>query len=173
MAWNGTKTWAVSDTLTASDLNSYVRDNTAYLYQKAEVAMKHTGTNCTTAVTTTVSFTSGTDDIFDTFGMHVGGSATRLSVVTGQTGTYWCWANGLWAANTTGRRFMGIRKNGSEEIGREDSPTDPTSGEWWGSVGAARLMSSVGDYIELLAFQTSGGTLSFETRGFGMWHVGS
>ena len=31
MAWNTPKTWGVGDILTASDMNTYVRDNTDYL----------------------------------------------------------------------------------------------------------------------------------------------
>lgn len=173
MGWSGTKTWAVSDTLTASDLNSYLRDNTAYLYQKAEVAMRHTPTTPTHANVATISYTAGTDDIFDQFAMHVSGSPTRLSVVSGQTGTYWCWATGFWATNTTGRRFLSIMKNGSDEIARNDGPTDPGGGQCWQSCGGMRNFGNVGDYTISQIEQESGGSLSFDCRGFGMQHLGS
>lgn len=48
-SWTSPKTWAVGDLLTASDMNTYVRDNTAFLGSAASASLTASGTIFATA----------------------------------------------------------------------------------------------------------------------------
>jgi len=100
-------------------------------------------------------------ELFDTDGFH-SGSSSRLTVPTGKGGKYLVGCMGKFAANATGYRNTSIRLNGTTYI-------NGSSGANVGASGSAQTINifarsfAAGDYIEVDAYQNSGGNLNFES----------
>ena len=155
MAYTTPKTWAVGNVLTASDMNTYVRDNAAFLYgppscrayNDADISIAN---NSVTALT----FNS---ERWDTDTMHdLSTNTGRLTCKT--AGIYHIYANVQFAANDTGYRTCTIRLGGSTVIGAM-SITEVSD-------VAQRLIVSteyplaVNDYVEVTVYQNSGDALN-------------
>lgn len=108
-----------------------------------------------------LAVTMDTEDI-DTDGFHEGvTNPTRATIPTGLGGKYRITINGEWDTNTTGDRGFQIYLNGSTEIGwvRLRPHSDGVA------YGVTTIYSlSAGDYIEMRAYQNSGGTRSVVAR---------
>jgi hypothetical protein len=108
--------------------------------------------------TTLIPWTTETNDV-DAF--HTSGAATRMTVPAGLAGKYRVSVNGIFANNATGFRLLRVLKNGTE-ITRAGGGASSAAGDvalstsWVGDLAAA-------DYIEVDAYQDSGGTLAFST----------
>lgn len=109
---------------------------------------------------TVLTFTS---ELLDSDGMHSTATNTgRLTAVT--AGWYLVAAQYGWGSHASStRRIVGVRKNGGS------APTEGRSDtlSWGGSNGSVGITTmvqmSVGDYIEVVAYQDSGGALDTAT----------
>lgn len=141
MVWNGTA-WRFISGITPSAR-----------YQKTTTQSIPHG------VVTVVAFTSAME-VYDT--ASLGNNDSRFTVPAGFDGLWAMGGNFIWATSSAGDRAILIGKNGSgsrlvqSEIGA--TTTGPISG--YEVATEARLVA--GDYIELFAFQTTGGALSID-----------
>ena len=110
------------------------------------------------AVSTALTFNS---EYFDTDAMHdpLGSHPSRLTATT--IGKYIVTANVGFAADATGIRSVGIKRNGTTFIALQS---------WAGFVGDSNVVSvtatismAVGDYVEVFVYQNSGGALNIVT----------
>jgi hypothetical protein len=106
---------------------------------------------------TSLSF-DGTD-ILDSNGFHDPASNnTRMTIPTGYGGKYLISANVQFAANVTGGRELYIRKNGSTDLQVIQSVVSSNTGSINMSIsGTYALVAN--DYVEIRAYQSSGGSL--------------
>lgn len=108
----------------------------------------------TNALITTLFFSSerfDTDNIFD--------AAISDNCLTCKTaGKYQITGQVRWALNTTGRRFMGIKLNGTTEIADFEMTKD-ADGRCNAQLTTLWNMA-VNDYVTLTVYQTSGGDLA-------------
>jgi hypothetical protein len=96
---------------------------------------------------------------YDTDAFHdTSTNTSRMTIPAGKAGKYLVTATVTWAANGTGDRRLGIFKNGSAIVygfGLPPVQVDETRGNVSGVFNLA-----VSDYIEIFAFQNSGGSLN-------------
>ena len=160
MAYTTPKTYNVGDVLTASDMNTYQRDNivalrnppTCRVYNDAAISINNT----TTTILTLNS------ERFDTDAMHnTSTNTSRLTCVT--AGVYLIHGHVRFASNNTGHRIAGIRLNGSTQIANQK--TEAVQGTTTVLSVATVYKLSVADYVELTAYQSSGGALNVEAEG--------
>ena len=82
---------------------------------------------------------------------------TRL--VARVPGLYRVTAHVEWAAHATGKRELHLKLNGATYIGSIGYPTEPT-GVTYMTVSTEWPLTTVGDYVEVEAYQDSGGNLN-------------
>ena len=114
------------------------------------------GTNVPNNADTAITWTT---IAFDTNAMWSAVNPTRLTCV--QDGFYYITANCFWNANAVGTRRIRVRLNGGATILVGDSRgTVPTAGlQTDQAAPKSAWEAAVGDFIELVAFQDSGGAL--------------
>lgn len=97
MTWTSPKTWVVSDVLTASDMNTYVRDNTSDLNTRLtplESGLAVIGSGTGTATSVSMTEPSG-ERLFKIFAIIENGSGTNQitlklnALTTNYNGQYW------------------------------------------------------------------------------------
>lgn len=101
---------------------------------------------------------------FDTEEWDIGGchstvtNTGRMTVPTGQAGLYTITGQVTFASNTTGRRYVVIRKNGTTDLKIVEvacNQADVTT-----VVAALTVSLAAADYLEFQVFQSSGGALN-------------
>lgn len=108
---------------------------------------------------TTVTAITFDTETFDTDGFHSTVSNTsRITIPSGKGGKYLVFAMGMFVANTTGRREFNFRVNGSSYSYHTTNAL--SSGGTWHLVSTVLNLSAT-DYVELMAWQNSGGALIF------------
>lgn len=107
---------------------------------------------------TTITVLSFDTEIFDRGSCHAGGSPTRLTVPTGGAGIYIIYASTDYAPNSTGLRLGRIRKNGATNISTAFQAAVVGDATICQCVAIASLADA--DYVESIAYQTSGGALN-------------
>ena len=108
------------------------------------------------ATATAITFDS---ELKDTDAFHSTSSNTsRITIPTGKAGMYLITGQINWASNATGVRDGAIYKNGVVMTQAFVQPA--TNGAWSASSVSQIQELAVGDYIELFAYQTSGGALN-------------
>jgi hypothetical protein len=129
-----------------------------------------TGANVsvTNATATTVAFNAET---YDTSAFHDNATNnSRITIPSGKAGYYMVTATGLWDANATGRRNLYVVKNGTIISNCEIT----ASASAYPSPNYAMPLSlSVGDYLQIQMYQTSGGTLTFFEPVFTVSYLGA
>lgn len=120
-----------------------------------------------------VSFNS---EKYDTDGFHDNTTNnTRITIPTGKAGKYLINGKINYDSNATGIRQAYIRKNGSTTLSYV--VYNPVTSNVTTAVVVALEDLAVGDYIELNAYQSSGGSLNTETPGqatnFGVTYLGA
>ena len=125
----------------------------------------------------TQSISTGTDtvvlfdsELFDVGGLHSTVSNTgRFTVPAGGDGVYLVIGVVVFAANATGVRRASVIKNGTITIGISSNTieTSPTAVADTGLSIMAIVSLVAGDYVELMAYQTSGGALNISSGGAG------
>jgi len=95
---------------------------------------------------------------FDTDAMHDPGvNPSRITVATGEAGKYLAIARLSWAGNIAGLRAVAIYINGAIHTANYVNPV----GVFSTIVGVSKVLDlSVGDYVEMYGYQTSGGALN-------------
>lgn len=136
---------------------------TATIYQGREIDVSQAvaarvANSAAQTTTTSVSLTLSFDTVrYDPWGMHAAANPTRLTCKV--PGIYDIGAAIQFVANATGNRSMRIILNGTTELARMGTPGSA------GGLGVSPLNIScqtqlnVGDYVEVTAFQSSGGNL--------------
>lgn len=145
---------APGDAPTASEWNTFVRGNVAFLARPPAVKVRRTTAQsiATGGSGATITFD---EERFDTDTMWDPGAPARLSVTT--AGIYAISAGAVFATNATGTRQVAVFLNGTTIIGGNSVPAVSGGGT---VVGAHVLYAlTVGDYLELSVFQSSGGAL--------------
>lgn len=134
----------------ASRLKTYIGDDkSARVFHSANQSL-------TDATVTVLAFDS---ERFDTDTIH--DTATNNSRLTATTaGKYWIHGQVNYADNATGRRDLTIRLNGTTTIA--DVRVNPISGADTTVEVSTFYDLSATDYVELLAFQNSGGALNVQ-----------
>ena len=174
MAWTPPKTFVALEVLTASELNTYVRDNALFLstppsarvYNDADIGISH---NTLTALT----FNS---ERWDTDEIHSTVSNTgRLTCKT--AGLHGIYGHIRFAPNVSGSRIISIRLNGTDVIAHQRVSAIPASGDETSISIYTEYVLAVNDYVELLVFHNSGTTLSVTYTAkyspeFGMTYLG-
>jgi hypothetical protein len=151
------RTWAALYNVQPADLNLDLRDAVNFLInppcvQAHQASAQSIPNNTFTAVTLdTVDQLGGGDT------MWVTGSNTRFTAQT--AGTYQISGQVTFVANATGERAAKFRLNGSADVS-EPIENPGAGGPTTVSLVAFHLHLNVGDYIELMAYQNSGGSLN-------------
>jgi hypothetical protein len=99
-------------------------------------------------------------ETFDVDGYHDNSTNnSRITIPTGKTGYFLINGQVSWGANATGVRLMDIYKNGTTRLARNE---DGNNGGSYNKVSQASTIVylSATDYVELRAFQESGGNLN-------------
>lgn len=161
MAYTAPKTWAYKETLSASDLNTYVRDNIIYL--KTQVTTVPAVSLINSA---NISISTGTEtrltwdtELFDNDGMHSTVSNTgRITIV--KAGLYLFNYKVKWQGlNATGRRFAQLWKNGSP-VGGTSVEITPGAASYPDCSLSVLVDCAAADYFELDVYQTTGGAFN-------------
>lgn len=113
-------------------------------------------TSVATATFTALSFLS---ERYDVGGCHsTASNQSRLTVPSGGGGVYQIGGNATFDANATGIRELRIRLNGTTYIAASSATTVSASGGQSMNVSCDYKLTAA-DYVELVAYQTSGGLL--------------
>lgn len=163
MAWTTPPNWVNHQTVTEADLDTYLSDNLSAL-ANPDRARAYRSANLSFADSTWDVIPLGSET-FDSNGLH--SNSTNSSRITAQVaGPYYVCGAVRFLSNATGDRKAAIRKNsggsssgGTRQVGaiHRAAPGDVTE------IPLATIVElGVGDYVELFAFQSSGGALSIE-----------
>lgn len=159
MAFSTPQTFVAGNVLTAAQLNTDVRDNTAWLATDSptaraynSAAFSHTSTGNSLAITLD-------SERFDNAAMHDTSSNTaRMTIPSGGDGKYLFGGSIEYASNGTGLRTIGVRSGGATFIATqtfEASGTNVTTG----SVCSVYSLAAAA-YVEMTSYQNSGGNLN-------------
>lgn len=129
------------------------------------VAWRSTAQALSTSTSTAISFDSET---FDTDAFHDPAvNPTRLTVPAGKGGKYMVMGQVRYAASSTGIRVSAIRKNGTTDLSNTPGPNGGTSVVAVATQAIASL--AAGDYVEMIAWQNSGGSLNTDVAASNVW----
>jgi hypothetical protein len=145
--------------MTAAIFNADHRDNLNFLFTPPAARVNNTGDQSIPNNTaTTLTFNNSH---YDLSAMFNGSSA--LSCLTGLGGNYTIGACAQWAGNATGSRQLYLRLNGSVVLAMVEQDPGSTS-PLVQQVGTQYVLAA-GDYLEVVAFQNSGGGLNVTAVG--------
>ena len=142
----------------SADWNTYARDNIAWIATDSpvcraysSVAFSHTSSGSALAVTLD-------SERFDNAAIHSTSTNTsRLTIPTGAGGKYLFGGTVEFAPNATGLRAVSGRVNGATYVTSQSFPAAASATT--GSICSVYSFAAA-DYIEMMAFQSSGGTLA-------------
>jgi hypothetical protein len=157
-------TVAADDVHDAADWNTYVRDNESFLFKPPRVRVTD-GNNQPASDSSQTPITFDTEQ-FDTDTMHdLGTNPERITFTT--AGVYLVGGNIGWASSSAGRRQLRILLNGTTQLNNVVVDVDSVTGHRMNVVTIFDMAAN--DYVELQAFQTSGGDLNVTAAQF--WAV--
>jgi hypothetical protein len=107
--------------------------------------------------TTDVAITLDTEDYDSDNGHSTSTNTSRYTIQV--AGTYLIIATLAFSTNGTGNRKVGININGASARGGTAQSAGPAGNSWCATVATEQALV-VGDYVEIAAWQTSGGNLS-------------
>ena len=155
MAWTTPRTWVVGELVTASMMNTHIRDNLNYLYSAAN-ACRVSNSNQTIANTTHTALTFSTET-YDTNSMHSTSSNTSR-IIAPVEGKYLATARAYWTGSGGGQeRQFYLKVNATTSYALVHIP--PSGGINIGQLTADVLSLAVSDYVEAFVYQDSGGNL--------------
>lgn len=160
MAWTAPRTWVAGELVTASIMNTHVRDNFEALYPAA-CRVYHSANQAVASGGGGGTLAFNSED-YDTDAMH-STSVNTSRITATRAGKYHVGAVLIWAANATGQRQVFINRNGSTIAANVHNNAG-------GSVGAQMALScdvalTAGQYVEVGVWQNSGGSLNVEAFG--------
>lgn len=154
------KTWATNDSLGASTLNTELRDALNFLLNPPKVRLDVTGP--THNSTGNWLALSAYTEAYDTDAMHsTSVDTSRITIVT--AGTYLFTGYVAFATNATGIRGARFFANGVTAYAQQGQPAAAGAGAC--SVTDV-IPCTAGQYVELQAFQSSGGNLVVDFASF-------
>ena len=161
MPYVAPRTWVVPDAITAARLNQDLRDNVAFLANPPKVrAYNSAAISTTTATATLITLDS---ERYDTDTMH--STATNTGRITFTTaGTYRYTARIAFASGAGDYREVKIRLGGATDIDL-DSRGVAGGGNYTTCICTGEYAFTAGQYIEMFAYQNSGGNLNVVVAG--------
>lgn len=161
MAWTTPRTWVAANQLTAAQLNVDVRDNSTFLRTAHGCRVYSSSATIATLTTATDTVLSFNAEDYDSDSFHdTVTNPSRITIPAGVgAGTYRLFASVSFANNGTGRRRVHFRKNGTTDIGGYGSAGSASGGPLFIAAYTEVVLAS-GDYIEVMAYQDSGGNLA-------------
>ncbi|MGW0805942.1 hypothetical protein [Nonomuraea sp. NPDC002799] len=153
------RTWTVAELLTAAKMNTDVRDGLNFLLSPPLAILRKNASQAATNSAHTI-VTWEVEDI-DRDGGH--STVTNTSRYTSQTAGYYQLSGEItFAANGSGWRDIMFQKNGttSTRQSRNGTPAIPSGTADSALNLTGTMFLGVGDYAEILAYQTSGGALN-------------
>lgn len=148
-------TWTVGELVSASKLNSYLRDVISFYLNRPSAILTHSLTQSISDSTfTAVAFNT---EVADTDGGHSTTTNTTRYVVQ-TAGTWRITANVPWATNAAGKRELFIRVNGATDW--SSSAITAGSNVSLGMSVTDNIPLNVGDYVEAVVWQSSGAALN-------------
>lgn len=145
-----------------------VRDDLEFLIDQPKVSAFATAPQ--SVADNTATALTANDENRDTDAMH--STVTNTSRVTANTaGLYTVNVAVLFAANATGRRAVDLRVNGTTTLNIDGRMT-VTTGNSMAVTGQRLLALEVGDYVECMVLQTSGGALNVTLNELGAVYEG-
>ncbi len=162
--WTAPHDFAVLETLTAATMDTYLSSNDLFLYtMHGARVFNNAAISLTSGAVTALTFNSehyDLDTAWTPSEWHsVASNTGRLTVPAAAPNSYFfIFGCVQFAFHATGDRLLRIRKNGATSIGevscRSGSTISPAL-----VVGVVDVLVA-GDYVELLAYQDSGGALN-------------
>ena len=149
----GSSVYMVTD---GSDL--WIISQLAPVGSPSPTALRGTNQTLTTAVETAISFSSVVNDGWGSF--NLAGNPTRLTAVL--PGRYMVTGFVQFASNATGTREIAARVNGTTKYG-VDTSLAASGAPTHLSVTTPAFTMAATDYVELTAYQNSGGNLDIVT----------
>jgi hypothetical protein len=155
------RTWLFNDSLSSTNLNAYISDPLTFLLNKPFAQMRQSvAQNVTNATFTALTFT--TEDVDDD---PTGGSGHSTSSNTSRytaiyPGWYLCAGGVVWTGNSTSRRASRWAVNGTAINGSQILLPASIAQNVSHPARTIAVYLDVGDYVELQAWQDSGGTLA-------------
>jgi len=170
MAWTTPRTWVNAETVTHTQLNEQIRDNLDFLHSKDHCSVYDSSDQSLSDSTwANLNFDS---EHFDSNTMH-STVTNNPRVKCNSDGLYLCVFKVQFETNTTGERRAMIRENAA------GSSAGGTHRGTWNAPGVtgdvtvvsgSRLLRLVDtDYVELFAYQASGGALLVEMGQHQTW----
>jgi hypothetical protein len=164
MAYATPRTWTTGELATAAMLNQDVRDNVAWLANPPACRVHNGSTSQTHNTTATWQALTFNAENYDTALLHdTSTNTSRITIPAGAGGLYEFKGTVQFAANATGERIIGFRVNGSGGTGPgyTGGHLGPASASFVAILHYVDQIKLVaGDYVELVAYQTSGGSLA-------------
>jgi hypothetical protein len=103
-------------------------------------------------------------ELWDPYGMHSTSANTSRITIT-IAGWYLVWGGALFAANATGYRQLLIYLSGTSTLALQ-SDNAPSASSPTGLSVSTLWYFTAGDWVELLAFQNSGGNLNIDSSAY-------
>ena len=163
MAFTTPATFVAGNILTAAQLNTYVRDNTAWMATDSPACRAYNSANLAVATSTDTALTLNSER-FDNAAIHSTSSNTsRFTVPPGAGGKYICTGSITWASNGSGTyRACFLKVNGSIRIGQINAAPSASHGSDATVVAVYALAAA--DYVEMYAVQDSGGNVNVNVQ---------
>lgn len=162
MAFTTPATFVANDVLTAAQLNTYLRDNVAWLATDSPSARVYHDANqsLNNTTETALSFNS---ERFDNASVHSTSSNTsRLTIPSGGGGKYLIGGAIVYEGNATGVRGCHMRLNATTDWS-QSVLNAASSGATQFTVTTA-VTTSAADYWTMIGYQSSGGALNVTTN---------
>jgi hypothetical protein len=150
-------TWTVGELVTASKMNSFLRDAVSFLLARPSARLTHSTTqSIPDSVNTAVTFNTEGSDTDN--GHSTVTNASRYTVQT--AGTWSIDTCSPWVANATGKRELFIRSNGASDFA--SSAIVASASVRHALQVSDKIALSVGDYVEAVVWQSSGVALNLD-----------
>lgn len=164
MAFTTPATAVAGTALTAAWLNTYVRDNLAWMATDSPACRAYNNANISIGNSSDTAVTMNSER-FDNAAMHSTSSNTsRITVPTGGGGKYLMGSLMEFAANATGERGNHLRVNATTFVSKQVQTNSGGIINWTSSNTSVYALSAA-DYIECYVFQNSGGNLNLAASG--------
>lgn len=159
MAWTTPLTWTVGQVVTAAQLNQQIRDNENFLFAVPNFVGTTAGgaISLTNATNTAIAFDTNQVDNYS--GHNTVTNNTRYTAQL--AGRYLLFGRVGFVFNATGSRAVAFRINGgSVDLTTNTNTQPPTVTDGAGVMTSAMMFLNLNDYVEVMAFQRSGGALN-------------
>lgn len=174
MAYTSDRTWVTGEVVTASYMNTYIRDNIKWLSTDKPMfnGSSGTGQSLSASVYTGINYGSENFNNYGTSFHSTSSNPSRISAPSGVGGKYIFGAFIEFSWSSIGVfRLMAVRANGSAIWSQGGCGTVGSSGTTPVSTSAVISLSALG-YAELCSYQDSGGALTIAglgSIGWAMW----